>query len=359
MEHYSGIAEMVSSSKWKSKAKDNIERYVHRGGFLKGDDPQLLDSVSLMNTIGVAMGLNPMDPVKWGPSKMKSALKGYLVYFEGAASNIIDVIADRIRKCCGGDVSNYVTVLPIEVYNEGILVEVPLFRVHRYEHSRVYYIDTTGRYYKTFADWYHNNKLPAGQMAYPEGLRLNLGCVDFSDTPSAREPAIIVDIVDTIATVAGITAGVGLMVASGGAAAPLAVAASSSAVWGTGRAMYQLADKAAHGKSLNPVANAENRTLWLSLTANVVGFGAKGATRRLLAQGRNAPSSSRTFVNGINRTKLAVKGLKTFNDTVHTIAHYDEVPAKKVLMLCCSIAFWTKDVYDYKTADVLIAESYE
>ncbi|XP_072946374.1 uncharacterized protein [Epargyreus clarus] len=356
----------VSRSKWVSKATDNINRYLHRGGHLKGDEPQLLGGVSLLNTIGVAMGLPPTDPEDWTRSEMKKALKGNLVYFEGAARDIIDVIADQIRNCCGGDAENYVTVLPIEVYTKGILIEVPLFRVHRYKDSQKYYIDTIGRYYESFSDWFHTNKLPPGKMAYPYKLRLELHPgydylrVVVRDTPSARDAAEIVDTVDTIATVAEITSTAGLLFIPGGLAAPARISAgTASALWGIGRTTYQIVDKAIHGESLNPVTNAESRALWLGLAVNVVDLGAKGATRRLLARGRAAPNSTRAIVNGINRTHLTLRGIKICDETLYTIAHYDEVSLKKVLMLGCSIAFWTKDVYDFKTADVLIEESYE
>ncbi|CAH2040046.1 unnamed protein product, partial [Iphiclides podalirius] len=328
----------VMESEWVSKAIDNVDKYLHRGGRCQGDNPQLLGGTDLLNTIGMAMGLPMKDPSSWSDRELQLALNNQLVYFEGEAREAIDVIAAQIRSCCEGDDKNFVTVIPVELYFNSKLYELPVFRVQRYKDSHKYFVDNIGRSYNSFSDWYQNSKLPPCKMAYPYNLQLMLRpgydysrvLVDY--TPFARSDHKAVRAIDTVSAVAGIGSGVGLLFASGGLAAPLVITGVASAIWGTARSGAQLADKTLHGESVNPFSDSESRMLWLGIAANLVSFGAMGASMRLTSlaiKGQSISNAFRVFVNVANGTNVAMliasnlqshelDRLYTFKSTVDT-----------------------------------------
>ncbi|KPJ02216.1 hypothetical protein RR46_08013 [Papilio xuthus] len=357
----------VSESDWVTRAIENVDRYLHRGGRCQGDVPQLLGGTDLLNTIGMAMCLPFRDPARWTDAEMRLALENRLVYYEGTAREAIDVVAAQIRSCCGGDDKNFITVLPIELYYQGKLYEVPLFRVRRYKDSgRKYYVDNVGRSYDSVSDWYDNSKLPPCKMGYPHNLELKLrpgydySHILISSTPPARSGAQAVRAVDTVAAVAGIGSGIGLLFASGGLAAPLVVTGVATALWGTGRSTVQLADRAMHGETVNPFTNAESRMMWLGVAANLVSFGAMGASMRLAslaARGQTISNAFRIFVNVANGTTVAVSGLAILDTTVFLCNHSEDLSASDVLMHVASIAFWTKGLFTYKTAGTIIRDA--
>ncbi|XP_038217455.1 uncharacterized protein LOC119836250 [Zerene cesonia] len=357
----------VDEDKWISVAIDNVDKYLHRGGEGKGDEPQLIGGTELLNTIGMAMGLPIRDPTTWSEREMERALRGDLVFFEGKSLEAINAIAETIQRCCSGDETNYVTVIPVELYYEKKLYELPIFRVHRHTNSQKYYVDNAGRYYKSFDDWYDNSKLPPCKMLFPNRLRLeyrpnyNYSHCFVRDTPSARLGSKAARTVDTVSAVAGISSGVGLLFASGGLATPLVVVGVASALWGTGRASNQLIDKATHGESINPFTDSESRMLWLGVAANIASFGAMGATMRLTslaARGREISSALKILTNVANGTNLTISTIAIINNTVYLAVNYDKLSPVDVLFHVASIAFWTKGVYSYKTANTIIAEAH-
>ncbi|CAF4871860.1 unnamed protein product [Pieris macdunnoughi] len=321
----------VDEDKWVTKAIENVDKYLNRGGELQGDIPQFLGGSELLNTIGMAMGLPICNPTEWSQNELERALNGQLVFFKGKSLEAINAVAETIRSCCDGDDKNYVTVLPIELYFKGKLYELPIFRVHRYRDSKKYYVDNTGRYYDSV-----------------------------TDTPPARVGPKTARVVDTVSAVAGISSGVGLLFASGGLAAPFVVAGVASAVWGSARASNTLYDRASHGESVNPFTNSESRMLWLGIAANIASFGAMGATMRLTslaARGRDVSNALRLFTNIANGTTLTLSTLAIINNSLYLIQHYDELSSIDVLMHLASVAFWTKGVFTYKTAGTLIREA--
>ncbi|XP_047526646.1 uncharacterized protein LOC125063957 [Vanessa atalanta] len=356
----------VKSSEWQGKAVDNITKYLHRGGECQGDVPQLIGGPDLLNTIGIAMGLPTSDPETWTKSELEKALRGELVFYEGKAREAIDVVADQIRSCCGGDDKNFVTVLPIEIYHESKLYEVPLFRVKRYKDSKNYYIDNIGRCYGSFSDWFEFNKLPPGKMAYPYKLILaplsgsKRANVYVANTPCSRIEAKTARGLDTVAAVAGLGSSVALLFVTGGLAAPLVGTALVTAGYGTTRAGYQLAEKAVHGENINPFTNSESRMLWLGIAANLTSFGAMGASMRLTslaARGRNISDAFRMVADIANGTNVAVSGIAILNTTIFMINNHKDLSAVDILMHGASIAFWTKGVFCYKSANTIIKES--
>lgn len=356
----------VSESEWVSKCIDNMDQYLNRGGPGKGDEPQLLGGTELINNIGFAMGLPIVDPSRWTKYQLELALKGSLCYYEGDSLKAIEVIVKRIVELCDGDSSNYVTILPIEMYYKGKLYELPLFRVHRQKSSHRYFVDNIGRSYDSFNDWFNNNKLPPCEMLYPAGGALQFR-PGFSythcykdDTPSNRTSTKVVRGVDIGASVVGIGAAVGSMIVTGGVAGLFFVGAGvASAVYGTARTTSHLVDRGTHGESINPFTNSESRLLWLGIAANIVSFGAMGATMRLgslVAKGKHISDVFRMVVNVTNGTNLAVSGLATLNSVIFMIDNWKDMSDVDVLFQVMSIAFWTKGAFTYKTAGTLIKE---
>lgn len=356
----------VKSSEWQSKAVNNITAYLHRGGNCEGDEPQFIGASDLLNTIGFAMGLPMSNPDDWTEAQLKESSQGNLVNYEGKAREAIDVVADQIRSCCDGSDKIFVTVLPIELYHNGKLYEVPLFRVKRYFNSKNYYVDNIGRCYSSFFDWFKFNKLPPGKMAYPYQLKLSLRSgsekanVYVADTPCSRVDAKTARGLDAVTAVAGLGSSVALLFVTGGLAAPLVGTAIVTAGYGTTRAGYQLIEKAAHGENINPFTTSEARMLWLGIAANLTSFGAMGASMRLTslaARGRNISDAMRLVADIANGTNVAVSGIAILNSTVFMINNHQDLSAVDILMHGASIAFWTKGVFCYKTANTIIRET--
>ena len=356
----------LREDEWISKAVENITKYLHRGGECKGDEPQLIGGTDLFNTIGIAMGLPTSNPEKWTNYQLEKALKGELVFFEDKAREAIDVVANEIRYCCDGDDKNYITVLPLELYYEGKLYELPIFRAQRYSDSKKYYIDNVGRHYGSFSDWFEFNKLPPGKMAYPYQLTLSQrsdsknALVYHASTPASRIDTKAARSLDTVAAVAGLGSSVALLFVTGGLAAPLVGTAIATAGWGTGRAGYQLIEKAAHGENINPLKSSESRMLWLGIAANLTSFGAMGASMRLTslaARGREISTAFKVVADIACGANLAVSGLAVLNSTIFMIQNFEDLSAVDILMHGASIAFWTKGVYSYKTANTMIKEA--
>ncbi|XP_050673585.1 uncharacterized protein LOC126971353 isoform X1 [Leptidea sinapis] len=355
----------VTEDNWMSQAMSNVDRYLNRGGESQGDKPQLLKGTQLLNTIGIAMGLPIRNPADWTHEEFVQAENGNLCFFVGTSLEAIQAIVDMIIYCCDGDSENFITVLPVELYFQDKLYELPIFRVSRYKDSHRYYVDNAGRYYKSFDDWYNNNKLPPGLMLYPYRLVLSAksngraNCY-YAKTPSDRADSKTARAVDTTTAVVGIGSSVGLLFASGGLAAPLVIAGVASAAWGTGRASYQLVDRASHGEKINPFTDSQSRMLWLGVAANIASFGAMGATMRLSSMAARAKDISSTFrlvTNIANGTNLTLSTVAILNTTIHMILHKDELTKMDVLFHLASVAFWTKGVFSYKTSGAIIRDA--
>lgn len=355
----------VLESEWVAKAIGNVDKYLNRGGPLQGDVPQKLGGVELVNNIGFAMGLPLVDPSNWTARELEFAKTGNLPFFQGDALKAIQVIVDRITELCSGDTTNYITILPVELYSNGKLYELPLFRVSRYEKSQRYFVDNIGRSYTSFSDWYNNNRLPPGIMLYPgDGVLKQREGFQYSnchkdDTPSNRTSTKVARGVDIGASVVGIASAVGATVLSGGWALPFIIAGVGTAGYGTIRSTVNLVDRGTHGESINPFTNSESRMLWLGIAANLVSFGAMGATMRLgslVANGKNISEAFRLVVNIANGVNLGVSGVATLNSVIYMICNWDDMSKADVLIQCVSIAFWTKGAITYKTAGTLIKD---
>ncbi|XP_050670908.1 uncharacterized protein LOC126969487 [Leptidea sinapis] len=350
-----------------SIATSNVDRYLNRGGDGQGDKPQLLKGTQLLNTIGMAMGLPLCDPAKWTPDELRRAENGDLCFFREPSLKAIVAIVETIKHCCDGDSENFVTVLPVELYFQSKLYELPIFRVSRYRDSHRYFVDNTGRYYKSFDDWYNYNKLPLGLMLYPSRLVLSAKSdghanYTFEGTPSSRPSSITASVIDSTSAAVGIGTTVGLLFATGGLVAPLIIASVASAAWSTGRASYQLADKGSHGEDINPITDSESRLLWLGLAANIANFVATGASMRIstiVARSHHIPSML-GLVNTMAKTSGGtLSSVAMIENFVNWFLHKDTdnlITDNEVLLHCASVAFWTKGEFRYRTSSSIMQD---
>jgi hypothetical protein len=357
----------VGESEWKERARSNVTQYLNRGGDGKGDEPEYLGGTSLVNMIGAALSLTPDNPATWTPEQRERAFRGELCFYSGDAKKAIDQIVEKIVDNCGGDSMNYITVLPVELYNEGKLYELPVFRFRRHRASGKWlFVDHVGRVYQSYEDWFDNSQLPPCTMLFPSALCLkreagrDSALCSVDDTPAARLGAQAARVGDYAALGAGIVGGVGALVFSGGLATPFVIGGIGSALWGTGRTVQQLADRGTHDESVNPFTNSEARLLWLGLLANCISFGAMGASARLgslAARGKDISSVFKVVVNTLNGTSLAVNLGAIINSTVYMYDNREHISEKDILLQCISVAFWTKSAFSFKTANGIIKMS--
>jgi hypothetical protein len=94
--------------------------------------------------------------------------KGEYCYYSGDALKLIKHIDEQILRNCQGNTANYITILPINIYFDGKLHELPLFRFSKDKNSSPHFVDPNGRTYRDFRDWREFNKLPPAILFYPK-----------------------------------------------------------------------------------------------------------------------------------------------------------------------------------------------
>lgn len=352
----------IEKDKWITVAHENIARYMDRGGENQGDIPEILEGTQLLNTIGIALNVHFSDPTSWTEEEIEEAEYGHLCFFKGDSRKAIDVIVNKIAEECAGKEKNLITVLPIQLYSDGKLYSLSLFRFKAV--SKWKFIDNVGRIYKNFPDWKENNVLPSGKVCYPLDGHLQRNCKGYvqtrcKSTPYGSNPSKVIKTADISTGVMGIVGAVGTLFLTGGAALPFVVAGIGSAVYTTARSVYHLVDRGSHGQSLNPFESHETFSLWLGIGANVISFGAMGATIRLSTlafQGKNISQGFRVLVNIVNGTSLGVNSVAVANSLVYMAIHFDDMTPMDVLMQVASVAFWAKSVFSYKPAAKIVRE---
>lgn len=335
---------------------------MNRGGTDQGDIPQCIEGATFLNTIGIALSVPISDPTKWSQREKDKAAAGELCFFKGDSLKAINVVAEKIYEECGGDRQNYITVLPVELLYKEKLYSLTIFRFKRYKDSSWKFVDNIGRVYSSFSDWKDNNKLPPGKVLYPRDGHLSRdssGDVDttYRDTPSASTLTTVAKVTDITAGVVGIGSAIGATFLSGGIALPFIIAGVASAGYSTARSGYQLYDRGSHSESINPIGDWESLSLWLGIGANIVSFGAMGATWRLSSialKGKNISDGFKLFVNIMNGTSLTVNTVAMANSITFMIIHFEDMSPVDILLQVASIAFWAKSVYTFQSAGQIV-----
>lgn len=354
----------IDKDKWITIAHENIARYMDRGGKDQGDIAEILEGTQLLNTIGIALNVHFSDPSSWTEQELEDAENGHLCFFKDESRAAIDIVVGKIIEACRGNERNYVTVLPIQLYSNGKLYSLSIFRFKARIEKKWKFIDNVGRVYKNFSDWKENNVLPPGKVLYPLDGHLQRNSNGFvqtrcKSTPFGSNTSKFMKSADIGTGIIGIAGAVGTLFLSGGIALPFVVAGVGSAVYTTVRSTYHLVDRAVHGQSLSPLDSHETFSLWLGISANVISFGSMGATVRLSTlafQGKNISQGFKLLVNVINGTSFTVNSIAVANSLAYMAIHFDEMTPVDVLMQVASVAFWAKSVFSYKPAAKMVKE---
>jgi hypothetical protein len=354
----------IEKDKWITVAHENIARYMDRGGDDQGDIAELLEGTQLLNTVGIALNVHFSDPTTWTDEEIEQAEDGNLCFFKDESKEAIDIVVNKIIEACRGSERNFITVLPIQLYSDGKLYCLSIFRFRARVEKRWKFIDNVGRVYTSFADWKENNVLPPGKVLYPLDGHLQRNSCGFvqtrcKHTPFGSSTSKFMKSADLGTGLLGIAGAVGTLFLTGGAALPFVVAGVGSAIYTTVRSSYYLIDRGMHGQTLSPFDSHETFSLWIGIGANLISFGAMGATVRLSTlafQGKNVSVGFKLLVNIINGTSLTVNSVAVANSLAYMAIHFDDMTPVDVLMQVASVAFWAKSVFSYKPAAKMVKE---
>ncbi|TWG94948.1 LysM domain-containing protein [Mesorhizobium sp. J18] len=317
---------------------------------LRGDAPIVHSGTDLDNMVGTAMGAQPVLPEGTSPDDVQAqVVAGTLSLFQGEQNEHVQTVANAIREY-GGD-NAAVTVLPI-LYSsaETGTVSLPLFRIDTPEGAR--FVDNLGRKYDSFDQWKAENKLPPGSMTYPTDGHLTQnadGSVRLS-APEATPETVdtfgehVTGILDKAALVGGIVLAGAVIIGSGGTATPL-VAAGGVAVasWGAYRTGTELADRAEHGQSINPLDNSEARMLWLNGVASVAGVGAfasAGKLASLAAKGAPLTPAMARVIGATQAISNTADAAAIVNMGHYSVANWNRLSGEERMSAILSMGFW-------------------
>ncbi|XP_062561992.1 uncharacterized protein LOC134225714 [Armigeres subalbatus] len=351
----------ISREEWIDRAQENMKKFLNRGGSCRGDEPQLLQGASLENTLGYALSLTMKDPNQWTDEELQLEYMEQLCFYDEESYKTIDKLVQQMYNGIHRNVTCRLTILPIELYSEEKLYEVPLFRYQFQQatDTEPKFIDSIGRVYQDFNDFLKNNKYPSAEMMYPKEGRLeatNLKNVvyDICKTPAWKNYYFkALDIATGIIGIAGAT---GAIFLSGGMAAPFIAASVGSAIYATGRSIDVLRDKSAHQESLNPLSDSESRTAWLSLTAHVLTFGTMPHISALSGVASTSHSIATGFkvCNFINETGNIISDLVICDTLSAMHSNYYNASIETRLAHAASICFWTKTVISIRQAELMM-----
>ncbi|XP_065082501.1 uncharacterized protein pst [Ochlerotatus camptorhynchus] len=351
----------VSREDWIDRAQENMKKFLNRGGSCRGDEPQLLQGISLDNTLGYVLSLTMKDPNEWTDEELQLEYMEQLCFYDEESRKTIDKLVQQIYNGIHRNVTCRLTILPIELFSEGKLYEVPLFRYQFQQatDTEPKFIDSIGRVYQHFEDFLKNNKYPSAEMMYPKEGRLvatNLKNVvyDIGKTPAWKNYYFkALDIATGIIGIAGAT---GAIFLSGGLATPFIAASVGSAIYATGRSIDVLRDKSAHQESLNPFCDSESRTAWLSLTAHVLTFGTMPHISALSGVASTSHSIATGFkvCNFINETGNIISDLVICDTLSAMHSNYYNASIETRLAHAASICFWTKTVISIRQAELMM-----
>ncbi|XP_058832226.1 uncharacterized protein LOC131690459 [Topomyia yanbarensis] len=351
----------ISNEDWIDRAQENMKKFLNRGGACRGDEAQLLQGTSLQNTLGYALSLTMKDPNEWTDEELQLKYMEQLCFYDEESRKTIDRLMQQMYIGIHTNVTCRLTILPIELYSEGKLYEVPLFRYQFQQatDTEPKFIDSIGRVYQNFEDFLKNNKYPSAEMMYPKEGKLvatNLKNVvyDIGKTPAWKN--YYYKALDIATGIIGIAGATGAIFLSGGIAMPFIAASVGSAIYATGRSIDVLRDKSAHQESLNPLCDSESRTAWLSLTAHVLTFGTMPHISALSGVASTSHSIATGFkvCNFINETGNIISDLVICDTLSAMHSNYYNASIETRLAHAASICFWTKTVISIRQAELMM-----
>uniref|UniRef100_A0A182PS94 DUF4781 domain-containing protein n=1 Tax=Anopheles epiroticus TaxID=199890 RepID=A0A182PS94_9DIPT len=353
----------VSTDEWMERAKENMKKFLNRGGACRGDEPQTLAGAALENTLGYALNLTMKDPNEWTDDELQQEYMEQLCFYDTESRKTIDRLTQQMYASQGvvPEEPCQLTILPIELYAEGKLYEVALFRYQFGDPATTEpkYIDSYGRVYGSFKDFLRNNKYPSAEMMYPREGRLEAGeektvLYEVGKTPAWK--AYYFKALDIATGIIGIAGATGAIFLSGGIATPFVAASIGSALYATGRSIDVLRDKSAHQESLNPFLDSESRTAWLSLTAHVLTFGTMPHISALSGVASTSHSIATGFkvCNFINETGNIISDLVICDTLSAMHSNYYNASIETRLAHAASICFWTKTTISIRQAELMM-----
>lgn len=318
---------------------------------LRGNTPVVLKGTDLENTIGTAMGSQPVIPEGMSPEAVQEKVgKGELSLFGGEKNKPVQTIANQIRAAAGGG-DPAVTVLPIQYSSSKTgTITLPLFRVSTPGGDK--YVDNLGREYKDFNHWKTDNQLPPGAMTYPSDGQLTQnpdGSVKLSgpeNTPKTVDTfgEHVTEIIDKAALVGGIIVGAALIIGTGGVATPIVAGAGVAAAgWGAYRAGTQLADRAEHGQSINPIEDADARMLWINGVSSLAGAAAFGSAAKLANVASKGATLTPTMARIIGPTMAfsnTADAVAIANMAHYSATHWGSMSGEEKASAILSMGFW-------------------
>uniref|UniRef100_A0A182N3J3 DUF4781 domain-containing protein n=1 Tax=Anopheles dirus TaxID=7168 RepID=A0A182N3J3_9DIPT len=352
----------VAPEDWTERAKENMKKFLNRGGASRGDEPQTLAGAALENTLGYALNLTMKDPNEWTDDELQQEYMEQLCFYDAESRKTIDKLTQQMyAQGTVPDEPCQLTILPIELYAEGKLYEVALFRYQfgDREATEPKYVDSYGRVYGSFRDFLRNNKYPSAEMMYPREGRLEPGedktvLYEVGKTPAWK--AYYFKALDIATGIIGIAGATGAIFLSGGIATPFVAASIGSALYATGRSIDVLRDKSAHQESLNPFRDSESRTAWLSLTAHVLTFGTMPHISALSGVASTSHSIATGFkvCNFINETGNIISDLVICDTLSAMHSNYYNASIETRLAHAASICFWTKTTISIRQAELMM-----
>lgn len=267
------------------------------------------------------MSLVPnVDQKNWTAEHYRLARNGSLYYYEGKNLEPIEHIVNKLQEEANGSREVFVTILPVSFFYTNALFTLPLYRFKPVGNEKEEkFMDHTGRVYQDFEDWKANNTLPATKILYPSDghLKLKKGTEEdskadgvFEDSAECSRPVKTLMACDIASGALGLAAGIGVTMATGGAALLMMGGMALSATYGAGRAGYRLRDLSKHSESINPFKNREAFWVWLGLGADVVTFGTVGAASAKIL---SSISQGAAFVEMSKRFAAATRVMTIFS----------------------------------------------
>ncbi|XP_053670648.1 uncharacterized protein LOC128720971 [Anopheles nili] len=352
----------VTPEEWTERAKENMKKFLNRGGACRGDEPQTLVGAALENTLGYALNLTMKDPNEWTDDELQQEYMEQLCFYDAESRKTIDKLTQQMyAQGVVAEEPCHLTILPIELYAEGKLYEVALFR-YQFGDCNVTepkYVDSYGRVYGSFRDFLRNNKYPSAEVMYPREGRLEAGedkTVQYEVGKTPAWKAYYFKALDIATGIIGIAGATGAIFLSGGIATPFVAASIGSALYATGRSIDVLRDKSAHQESLNPFRDSESRTAWLSLTAHVLTFGTMPHISALSGVASTSHSIATGFkvCNFINETGNIISDLVICDTLSAMHSSYYNASIETRLAHAASICFWTKTPISIRRAELMM-----
>lgn len=357
------MSKCVNLSDWKKLAKAQQENFCNQLGDRIWDRFDLpAHDVLLFKKIALPLFGNP-----------KPELDDM-----GLNAEQIELVNDIKEKCkiytkFGETI--YIGVIFIHVYlSEEIQTVVPLYRIRTNDSEKFdtidqsTFIDHLGRVYMSWYAYRNENMWNQSWLCGPKSgyywYDKDYVFYDQSDrgywTEIADTTSTYVGIASTIGMLSGLaltffppTAPIGAITCaiSGAAGAP-------GAVYGAGRSVAGLIDRAQHDQSIS-LGDSTARMQWLTTVTSIIAVGTL-ASAQVLANtaktGELVSSTTRSLCTTLNVTAVSISGIGVLN-SVYEVSNKEKVTAFDVFQLTTSIFFFTHSVVSFKTASTIIKDA--